>query len=347
MIKTNLEFKTVFDSEESDSISCYRIPSILTASNGDLIVAADQRVPSCGDLRSNENVNIVIRRSEDDGDTWSAIKAIVDYPLGESASDPSMILDRTTKDIFLFFNYMDLKNAAGKYRLKLIKSKDHGKSWSKPIDITKQIIKEDWEDDFMFITSGRGIQTHDGQLLHTLVNLDKGLHVFGSDDHGANWFLIDTPISPGDESKIVELNPGHWLINSRVNKAGLRYTHQSIDEGHTWSTTADSILVDPACNASLLKYRTADTGMNKNLLLFSNVNSSDSRSNLTIKLSQDEGKSWAYSQTIYSGKAAYSSMTILRNGDIAVFFERDDYKTIDVVKFPIKWITAKEAAQYN
>jgi sialidase-1 len=81
---------------------------LTTAPNGDIIAAIDERVPSCGDLKWSKDINIVIRRSSDNGKTWSAIEKIVDFPLGRSASDPSLIVDGITKEIFLFYNYMDL-----------------------------------------------------------------------------------------------------------------------------------------------------------------------------------------------------------------------------------------------
>jgi len=337
-IPENLDFKVLFDSQESSEIACYRIPVLATTVNGDLIAAADQRVPSCGDLRSNSNINIVIRRSEDNGDSWSEMKVIVDYPLGESASDPSMIVDRMTEEVFMFYNYMDLINSKGEYRLKVISSKNEGKSWSSPTDITSQITKGDWDNDFKFITSGKGVQTQSGQLLHTLVNLDKGLHVFSSKDHGQSWFLIDTPIFPGDESKIVELDNGQWMINSRVNKAGLRYVHTSIDKGNTWISRPDSSLIDPSCNASLLNYSPTQNKIDGSVLLFSNAKTIDSRSNLTIQVSYDQGNTWAHSKTIYPGKAAYSSLTSTGNDEIALFFEKDNYRTIDFISIPIQWL---------
>jgi sialidase-1 len=81
---------------------------------------------SCGDLRYNEDINIAIRRSEDNGKTWSEIEVIVDFPLGESASDPSIIVDKITGEIFLFYNYMNLKLEKEVYYLHYIKSADNG-----------------------------------------------------------------------------------------------------------------------------------------------------------------------------------------------------------------------------
>jgi sialidase-1 len=251
----------------------------------------------------------------------------VDYPMGESASDPSMIVDQQTKEIFLFYNYMNLDEAKDVYRFMVIKSSNNGKNWSSPVEITSEIIKDGWEKDFMFITSGRGTQTKDGILLHCLVNLNKGTHVFGSKDHGKTWFLNESPINPGDESKILELSNGDWLINSRVNSNNSRYSHISKDKGISWTTFKNYDLPDPGCNASLINY-------NKNYLLFSNAFDSKSRINLALSVSKDEGKTWKENLIIYKGKSAYSSMTKLKNGDIGLLFEKDDYSKNVFVRIP-------------
>ena len=334
-----LEFNNLFFTKAGDGISCYRIPALVTAANGDLIAAIDQRVPNCGDLNRSKDINIVIRRSVDNGKTWSAIETAVDYPLGKSASDPSMIVDRITGAIFLFFNYMDLDTEKDIYYLQVIKSVDNGKTWSKPKDITSQIAKPEWHKDFKFITSGRGIQTSTGKLVHTMVNLKNGLFLFGSDDHGDSWHFIDTPILPADESKIVELVDGAWMINSRVNNKGFRYVHTSTDFGKTWSSNPDSTLIDPSCNASIIRYSSKKAGNDKNRLLFSNANDKADRKNLTVKISYDEGKTWSKGKTIYAGSAAYSSMTVLANGDIGLFFEKENYKENVFTSFSLNWLT--------
>jgi len=304
-----------------------------------LIVAIDERVPSCGDLKWSEDINIVIRRSEDNGKTWSEKETIVDYPPGKSASDPSMIVDEVTEDIFLFYNFMDLKNEKDIYYLHVMKSGDHGKNWSDPIDITSQICKAEWHHDFKFITSGRGIQTRSGKLLHCMVNLDNGLHVFGSNDHGLSWYLLDTPIIPGNESKIVELADGRWMINSRMNGPGMRYIHVSSDEGLSWESVADSSLIDPGCNASIIRYTSINAGHDKNRLLFSNANNSKDRENMCVRISYDEGITWTEGKSIYTGSSAYSSLTILKNGDIGLFFEKDDYQENIFVSFSLEWLS--------
>lgn len=314
---------TLFNSEDK-GVSCYRIPAIAVTEDQTILVAVDERVPSCGDLKWSGNINIVLRRSIDHGVTWKEIERIIDFPEGISASDPSFVVDQETATIFLFYNYMDLINEPDIYRFQYIKSTDNGANWSTPIDITDQISHPDWKEDFMFITSGRGIQTKQGVLLHTLVHLEKGAFVFGSDDHGASWDLKSEALHPGDESKIVELNNGKWMVNSRVNKAGLRYIHVSDDQGMSWNSVADYSLIDPSCNAALLKH-------SDGTLYFSNLNDPADRKNLVLRKSVDNGRTWEIIRTIYEGPAAYSTMELLKDGSIVIAVEKDDYNTISFV----------------
>ena len=50
-----IHYQDLFNKSMRDSVSCFRIPSIVTAPNGDLIAAIDERVPSCGDLKWCKN----------------------------------------------------------------------------------------------------------------------------------------------------------------------------------------------------------------------------------------------------------------------------------------------------
>ncbi|MDO1498847.1 sialidase family protein [Winogradskyella maritima] len=56
-------------------------------------------------------------------------------------------------------------------------------------------------------------------------------------------------------------------------------------------------------------------------------------------MSYDEGKTWTKGKTIYEGPSAYSSLTVLDNGDIGMFFEKDEYTENVFASFSLKWLT--------
>ena len=81
-----ISHQDLFNTSMVQGVSCFRIPAIVTAPNGDLIAAIDERVPNCGDLNRSGDINIVVRRSADNGKTWSRIETVVNCPMGVSAS---------------------------------------------------------------------------------------------------------------------------------------------------------------------------------------------------------------------------------------------------------------------
>ncbi len=66
------------------------------------------------------------------------------------------------------------------------------------------------------------------------------------------------------------------------------------------------------------------------------------RQNLTVRISYDEGLTWTEGKCIYPGSAAYSSLTVLENGDIGLFFEKDYYTENMFVSFSLEWLTDGE-----
>ena len=93
----------------------------------------------------------------------------------------------------------------------------------------------------------------------------------------------------------------------------------SNDGGYSWSKIKhDYQLVESKCQASILNY-----GMfnKKNMYLFSNPAVPIGRTNMTIKTSFDNCKTWINSKVIHSGPSAYSCLTKLPNGNIGIFYE--------------------------
>ena len=328
-------------------IGVYRIPAICTAPNGDLVAACDARKNHGGDLNTCQPINISIRRSTDGGKTWTAPVDSWTWPWDDSqkwaGSDPSLLVDGQTKKIFLFYNVWESVGKRGIFQFYVQESSDNGVTWSKPRDISSDIAFPEWpfgkpdsNGGFIFISSGSGVQTKDGTLLHTIVHVNDGNALFGSDDHGKTWKAFGKPVKNGDECKVVELRDGSWMINSRWRGGG-RQIHVSKDRGATWESWYDKSLEDPQCNAQIMRYG--------KVLLFSNCKSPNRRALLHLRASIDDGKTWSsgVSLTPPGGPegSAYSDITVLPNGDIGVLYEGPGYGTINFVTVPRNDVVAE------
>lgn len=334
-----------------NGIRSYRIPALCTAPNGDLVAACDARTNNGGDLNVHQPINITIRRSSDNGKTWTEPVNSWNWPWEAgskwSGSDPSFIVDKKAKKIFLFYNVWDwttTEGGNGVYLFYVQESADNGKTWSKPRDITKEIAFEDWpffakrgDSGFIFISSGSGIQTKSGALLHTLVHANgkRGNAIFGSLDHGKTWKSFGKPTNGGDECKIVELADGSWMINSRCGGCR-RLIHISKDKGETWESHFDNNLMDPGCNAQIMRFGNNE----KKILLYTGCKSSG-RNNVTLRVSTDDGKTWTEGITICEGGSAYSDITILKDKSIGVLWEGAGYQVIDFAVVPAADIMAE------
>lgn len=64
---------------------------------------------------------------------------------------------------------------------------------------------------------------------------------------------------------------------------------------------------------------------------------------MTVRLSRDDGQTWAASQVLHEGLAAYSSLAALRDGSLACLYERGNanaYETITFARFNLEWLTS-------
>ncbi|OAB44857.1 sialidase family protein [Paenibacillus antarcticus] len=231
--------------------------------------------------------------------------------------------------------------------LQIIHSEDDGLSWSKPRELNV-MVKAEW---MRFIGSGPGcgIQLKHGNNAGRLVfpiyfSNEAGqlsCSCMYSDDHGAIWRRGESPndgreldgevltaktISEGKqyltESQVIELPTGKLKYYLR-NHYELQRTAvtTSMDGGETWGeVTFDMTLTDPICQSSIVLY--PDQGDGKVRLLFSNPADEKTRVKGTIRLSEDGGGTWTYSKVIEEGYYGYSCLTVLKNGEIGVLYER-------------------------
>src|SRR6185369_16189208 len=159
---------------------------------------------------------------------------------------------------------------------------------------------------------------------------------------GANWKLGGTIGDNCNECQVVELADSTLLMNMRSyhgkNRRALSTSH---DGGMTWSEPVlDEALIEPVCQASLLRYTEARTHR-KNRLLFSNP-ASTKRENLTVRLSYDEGKTWPVARPLHPGPSAYSCLTVLPDMTIGCLYEGGEKKAAERIvfaQFSLEWLT--------
>ena len=174
-------------------------------------------------------------------------------------------------------------------------------------------------------------------------------HVIYSDDHGRTWRLGGVIRPAVNECQVVELIDGTLLINMRNydRSKTTRAIATSTDGGITWSAVRhDPALIEPICQASLLRY-TMQPQDDRNRLLFSNPAHAEpgQRRDMTVRMSEDEGKTWPVSRVLWPGPAAYSCLAVLPGGDIACLFEageRQPYERIALARFSRHWLTGTD-----
>ncbi|MFJ6434066.1 exo-alpha-sialidase [Streptomyces sp. NPDC091416] len=328
----------------------YRIPALTTSVKGTLLAAYDAR-PTLGDLPSN--IGIMLRRSTDGGTTWQAQQVVRKDAAPQGYGDPSLLVDRTTGRVFLFYaagvNQGFFGSATGNdesdpnvLQADYSYSDDDGLTWTHR-RITQQIKNPAWGG--MFASSGEGIHVRNGaykgRLIQQYAIRNNGANYAVSaysDDHGATW-RMGTPVGPGgDENKTVELNDGTIMLNNR--SAPYRTIAYSTDGGSTYTPfVQDTELPDPANNGSVMRYApdAAASNPQSSWLLFSNTDAT-SRKNLTVKMSCDNGKTWPIKKVVDAGAAAYSTLTRLPDGRLGLLYERGNYEHITYSSFDLKWL---------
>ena len=118
------------------------------------------------------------------------------------------------------------------------------------------------------------------------------------------------------------------VVIVRGRKKGEFYLKVSDDGGGSWGQCLDDpTLIEPVCQASLLRYSWGEAG-DRGRLLFSNPASTTARDHMTLRISADDGTTWPFALEIHAGSSAYSSLTRLPDASVGVLYERDDYGEI-------------------
>ena len=101
-------------------------------------------------------------------------------------------------------------------------------------------------------------------------------------------------------------------------------------------------LVRHHCNGDMIRYTSENQGHDKNRLLHS-VPYGNSRTDVTVYVSYDEGETWPVNKCIVPYSSAYSSLCILPDGTIGLYVEEayagaSGYSTV-FYNFSLEWLT--------
>ncbi len=329
-----------------DGSAAFRIPGLVTTNKGTLLGVYDVRYNSSVDLQ--EHIDIGLSRSTDGGKTWEKMRlplAFGEYdglPAAQNGvGDPSILIDTKTNTVWIVAAWthgmgnqrawwsshpgMDLNHTA---QLVMAKSTDDGKTWSAPINVTEQVKLPEWY--FLLQGPGRGITTSDGTLVFPIQFIDKtripNAGIMYSKDRGETWKIHNYARTNTTEAQVAEVEPGVLMLNMRDNRGGSRAVYTTTDFGQTWKEHESSrtALIEPVCMASLISVKAKDNVLGKDLLIFSNPNSTSARKDMTIKISMDGGKTWSADHQLLLDEDynwGYSCLTMIDKETIGILYE--------------------------
>ncbi len=231
----------------------YRIPAIISLKNGDLLAFAEGRVDGSGDFG---DINIVLKKSTNNGKTWSALQTVVDYNKLQ-AGNPAPVVDLTDPKypqgrIFLFYNTGnnhegEVRKGNGLREAWYKTSTDGGLNWSDPVNITTQVHKpkmpqinanynfaEDWRS--YANTPGHAMQFDSGAYkgrIFVSANHSAGApqsagkdylaHGYFSDDLGKTFKLSENvSFLGGNEAMAAQLSGDEMVMNIRNQQGNVR-----------------------------------------------------------------------------------------------------------------------------
>jgi sialidase-1 len=282
----------------------YRIPALVRTARGTLIAVAEART-------SNSDCSykfLAFRRSTDNGTTWSPTAEIYGRALthDQGAGNPAIVFDAVTSTIVLHGSV----NAPGfcnpnLWSFHIDDGGSDGAAWSAPRNISGSLGA------FAGATPGPGTGAqvpagapHAGRLvIPAHWGAYRDVVSWFSDDHGATWTLTSTPLPGLDEVVVAALPSGELLLNARTDhlnaSCDCRAVTTSSDGGATWALPVrfDAALIEPVCQGSMVligPLRDAPAGA----LYFANPASRTARVDLTVRRSDDGGRSWPHSLLI-------------------------------------------------
>jgi len=337
-----------------DGVHTYRIAALATTPRGSLLCAYDMRRRKGRDLQ--EDIDIGLLRSTDGGQTWEPQRVIMDmgtwggHPQHlNGVSDPGLIVDPATGQAWCFGVWMVGKEGKHQWdkdgsekgweigksaQFLMVTSTDDGRTWSKPVNMTRTWKKQDW---ILYAPSPQqGIALADGTLVMPTQGRDENDRFFSnlliSRDHGKTWTVSSKASLGNTECQAVELRDGSIMLNCRTESpTKFRTVALTRDQGRTWTPhpTSRKTLIEPNCNGSLYRFDFRSGGRDRSVLLFANPYSQTARDHHSIRTSFDEGMTWPHRRLLDIGRGAgYPSLSRVDRDHVGLVYEGSGAKLV-------------------
>ena len=273
-----------------------------------VVVATDGTV-----LATWGNTSYKVRRSEDGGKTWGPEITVAEPGFHGGGA----LVDERSGDVLVFVNDKHPPAPLAVYR-----STDHGRTWKQQ----HVVIQADKNGHVPAMHMGeRGITLRHGPKAGRLL---RPARVYGgstgyntaiySDDGGTTWLpSAPFPAFGTGEGAVAELSDGRIYYNSRRHwapegvDAHRRWTATSKDGGETWNDLSVSAVLpdgDQQRDYGLMGGLVRLAVKNRDVLIFSNIESPEGRRGGTVWASFDGGRTWPVKRLVDEDRFAYSSL---------------------------------------
>ncbi len=324
----------------------FRIPTLIKTETT-LLAFAEGRKNSTSDFG---DIDLVCRRSLNNGKSWEPMQILYDLdtlavqnpvPIYVSAENKVVLLFNTTSmsEHDVLNKDYDLKDERKAF---VTSSTDNGKTWKKPLEITRQVKQKHWRWHALGPVHGIELKTgkNKGRLVAPVaISIEKGntaycMALVYSNDSGNTWHIgaVDQNLTDAvraNETTIAELADGSIYVNTRDHTGGSSEKNRGETFSHDGGLTFEEPIIEsdkfpsPIVQSALLTWRGGDSQ-----LLFSTPSTTDKRENLVVMSSKDGAKTWKTIFKVHHGFSAYSDMVQLDKHTLGVIYETDEYKAI-------------------